>query len=134
MFGHIKCFEFDFFLVAMMEQLQYFGIDSFRLQPVRRSQGAQSPWPFRYRVAVSFVTSDQKNQQLPAALGASTGGSPACIDTQFGNTVPQIAVITRMAFGEPTDAGQDASACGYVLESVNPCRELTGTLDLHGGL
>jgi len=43
-----------------------------------------------------------------------------------------MAVITRMAFGEPTDAGQDASACSYVLESVNPCRELTGTLDLHG--
>jgi hypothetical protein len=39
-----------------------------------------------------------------------------------------------MTFGEPTDAGQDASARGYVLESVNPCRELAGTLDLHGGL
>jgi hypothetical protein len=83
---------------------------------------------------VSFVASDQKNQQLPAALGVVQAVARPCIDTQFGNTVPQIAVITRMAFSEPTDTGQDASACGYVLESVNPCRELTGTLDLHGGL
>lgn len=82
----------------------------------------------------TFVASDQENHQLPAALGVVHAVARSRIDTQFGNTVPQIAVITRMTFGEPTNAGQDASARGYVLESVNPCRELAGTLDLHGGL
>ncbi|KWV48271.1 hypothetical protein A7X68_13370 [Stenotrophomonas maltophilia] len=116
-----------------MGQLQYFGIESFRLQPVRCSQGTRNLLGLLYIALLrTLVASDQKNHQLPAPLGVVHAVTGSCIDTQFRNAIRQIAVITRMAFSEPTDTGQDASACGYVLESVNPCRELTGTLDLHG--
>lgn len=56
---------------------------------------------------------------FPAALAVVHAVTRSCIDTQFRNAIRQTAVITRMAFSEPTDTGQDASAPNYVLESVN---------------